>query len=88
MVVVDIQALRPSAADVELVAGLLAEVGEASAPDLAADLGLTALAVAGVLRQLERDQRVRRTANSWQLTRPLQPTPRRRSWHQGGGHTA
>ncbi len=88
MVVVDLQALRPSAADIELVAGLLAEVGDASAPELAADLGLTVLAIAGVLRQLQRDQRVRRTGDSWQLTRPPQPTPRRRSWHQGGGHTA
>jgi len=88
MVAIDLQALRPSAADVELVAGLLAEVGEATAAELAADLDLTVLAVAGVLHQLERHQRVRRNANNWQPTWPPQPTPRRRSWHQGGGHTA
>lgn len=87
MVLVDVQALRPSAADVELVAGLLDEVGEAAAAELAADLRLTVVAVAGMLRQLEREHRACRTAGGWVSAPRPEPLPRRRSWRQGAGQS-
>lgn len=46
MVWVDLEALRPVAAEVEIVAGLLAEVGPATAVELTADLDLP-LAIVG-----------------------------------------
>jgi hypothetical protein len=50
--VVDLASLRPSAADLELVADDLIEVGCATAAELVADLKLPLPTVAAVLRRL------------------------------------
>lgn len=82
MVAVDLDALRPMAAEVELVAGLLGEVGPATAAELAADVDLPLATVGGALRMLERAGRARATGRSWLA---VMPTPRRprRSWQAG-----
>ena len=82
MVSVDLDALRPLAAEVELVAGLLVEVGPAMAAELAADLGLPLATVGGALRILERAGRARRGGNTWLPTTPAPRRPRR-SWRSG-----
>jgi Mn-dependent DtxR family transcriptional regulator len=81
--VVDLASLRPTAADLELVAAELIEVGSATAAELVADLGLPLPTVAAVLRRLERDGRVCRTPDGWVPATPRQRGPRR-SWSQGG----
>jgi len=80
---IDVAALRPDAQQVALVAGLLAEVGDASAAELSADLRLPVVTVAAVLRVLERSGRARRVADGWEHvdTGPRAP---RRSWRVGG----
>ncbi len=80
---IDVAALRPDAQQVELVAGLLAEVGTASAAALAADLRLPVVTLAAVLRVLERSGRARRVANGWEHV-DTGPRPPRRSWRVGG----
>jgi hypothetical protein len=82
MVSVDLDALRPAGAEVELVAGLLVEVGPAMAAELAADLGLPLATVGGALRMLERSGRARRGGNTWLATTPAPRRPRR-SWRSG-----
>ena len=82
MVSVDLDAVRPLAAEVELVAGLLVEVSPAMAAELAADLDLPLATVAGALRMLERAGRARRGGNTWLATTPAPRRPRR-SWRSG-----
>jgi hypothetical protein len=53
MVQVDLDDLRPAAAEVELVAGLLVEIGPATIGDLLADVGLPLTTVVGALRILD-----------------------------------
>jgi len=81
--VIDVAALRPDAQQVELVAGLLAEVGTASAAVLAANLRLPVVTLAAVLRALERSGRALRVANGWEHV-DIGPRPPRRSWRVGG----
>ncbi|MDQ6615873.1 MAG: hypothetical protein M3083_14340 [Actinomycetota bacterium] len=80
---IDVAALRPDAAQVALVAGLLAQVGTASAAELSADLPLSVVSVAAVLRVLERSGRAWRVTDGWEHvdTGPRRP---RRSWRVGG----
>ena len=82
MVSVDLDALRPVAAEVELVAGLLVEVGPAMAAELAAELDLPLATVGGALRMLERSGRARRGGTAWLATTPTPRRPRR-SWRSG-----
>lgn len=84
MVAVDLDALRPVAAEVELVAGLLREVGPATAAELAADLEMPLATVGGALRMLERAGRARATGRSWLAVTPAPRRPRR-SWRAGAG---
>lgn len=84
--VIDVAALRPDAQQVELVAGLLAEVGSATAAELSADLRLPVVTLAAVLRLLERSGRARRVAGSWEHV-DTGPRPPRRSWWVGGDWT-
>jgi hypothetical protein len=81
--VIDVAALRPDAPQVALAAGLLAEVGTASAAELCADLRLPLATVAAVLRILERSGRARRIADGWEHIDPG-PRAQRRSWRLGG----
>lgn len=81
--IVDVAVLRPDAQAVELVSGLLAEVGSASVAELCADVRLPLATVASVLRVLERAGRARRTAAGWEHI-DLGPRPPRRSWRLGG----
>ncbi|MDQ6617426.1 MAG: hypothetical protein M3083_22430 [Actinomycetota bacterium] len=83
MTMIDISALRPDAQQVELAAGLLGEVGTATAAELSADLRLPPTTVAGILRVLERSGRTRRVADGWQHI-DTGPRPPRRSWRVGG----
>ncbi len=83
MPLIDVAALRPDAGQMALVAGLLAEVGTATAAELAADLGLPVVTVAAVLRALERSGRARRVADGWAHV-DLGPRQPRRSWRVGG----
>ena len=82
MVSIDVGALRPGAVEVELVAGLLHEVGPALAVELAADLDLPLATVGGALRMLERAGRARRSGNAWLAAAPAPRRPRR-SWRSG-----
>jgi hypothetical protein len=84
--VIDVRALRPQAHEVELVAGLLAEVGEATVADLVADLDLSMASVAGALRTLERSGRARRAAAGW-IHIEIGPRAPRRSWELGRGRS-
>jgi hypothetical protein len=87
MAQVDLDGLRPAAAEVELVAGLLVEIGPATTGDLLADLGLPFTTVAGALRTLERAGRACRDGRVWLAVTPS-PRRQRRSWKVGSWPSA
>ena len=81
---IDLGSLHPDVEDVELVAQALRDVGGATAAELAVDLQLGLPTIAGVLRNLERSGRARRSEDGWSLVESQEARSRRRSWHQGG----
>jgi len=84
MTVIDVTAMRPDAQQIVLVAGLLAEVGDADPADLSADLRLPVATVAAALRALQRSGRAQLVNDTTWRHIDSGIAPARRSWRIGG----